>query len=223
MTCPSVTGLSGSTTLTEDQSFSIQVNTTGGVTTYALIGAPAGMGISAGGLITWAAASTPDSPTTSTVYNYTIRVGDGTSTTDYPTSVTVTPVNDAPVITSSAITTATESVAATVDLPLGTTQREVTGLTAGTLVRFRLAATGADGAGPAVAGPDPQSPTALERRTDQRLDLHRTDAVASAPPERGVAQCTPRGAGTSGLSCVAKRSTRLALASFRPLTSTIRP
>ena len=45
------------------------------------------------------------------------------------------------------LATAAET-ATTVDVPLGTTQREVTGLTAGTLYRFRLAARNADGAGP---------------------------------------------------------------------------
>lgn len=38
--------------------------------------------------------------------------------------------------------------ATTIDVPIGTTQREVTGLAAGTLYRFRVAARNADGAGP---------------------------------------------------------------------------
>ncbi|HEX4869994.1 MAG TPA: putative Ig domain-containing protein, partial [Moraxellaceae bacterium] len=109
--CPSLTSITGSYILTEDQSFSLTVNTSGGVSSYSLIGAPSGMSISAGGVISWPAASTPDSPTSDTFYNFTIRVGDGTTSSDYAGSVTVTPVNDPPVISSSANTVASEGVA----------------------------------------------------------------------------------------------------------------
>lgn len=108
-TCPSVSSTTGSTTLTEDQSFSVTLNTAGGVTTYQLIGAPSGL-TNASNVLSWPAASTPDSPKVSTDYSFTVRVGDGTSTTDYPLTFTVTPVNDAPTISGSAPTTATEAV-----------------------------------------------------------------------------------------------------------------
>lgn len=107
--CPKITSTTGSLTRTEDQSFSVTLNTEGGVTSYTLIGAPAGVTASAGTL-SWPAVSTPDSPTASQPYDFTIRVGDGTSTTDYPITLTTTPVNDAPVIAGSAPTTATEDV-----------------------------------------------------------------------------------------------------------------
>ncbi|MDI1302234.1 MAG: putative Ig domain-containing protein [bacterium] len=113
--CPAVTGTSGFTTRSEKLDFSITVNTTGGVTTYQLIGAPTGMAINSG-IIGWTAASTPDSPKSNTIYPFTVRVDDGTTTSDYPMSVTVTPVNDAPAISSSAVTTATESVAYSYDV-----------------------------------------------------------------------------------------------------------
>lgn len=108
-TCPSVTSTTGSLTRTEDQDFSVTLNTAGGVTTYQLIGAPAGLTNSTNTL-SWLAASTPDAPKVNTNYAFTVRVGDGTSTTDYPITLTVTPVNDAPTISSSAPTTATEAV-----------------------------------------------------------------------------------------------------------------
>lgn len=108
-TCPSVTGTTGSLTLNEEQDFSVTLNTAGGVTTYQLIGAPSGL-TNSSNVLSWPAASTPDAPKVSTDYSFTVRVGDGTSTTDYPVTLTVTPVNDAPTIGSAAPTTATEAV-----------------------------------------------------------------------------------------------------------------
>lgn len=61
-------------------------------------------------MVSWAAADTPDSATTNQTYTFTVRVGDGTSTSDYSLSLTTTPVNDAPTIDSTASTTATEDV-----------------------------------------------------------------------------------------------------------------
>lgn len=108
-TCPSITSTTGSLSRTEDQDFSVTLNTAGGVTTYQLFGAPTGLTRNSNSL-SWLAEDTPDSPTASTGYAFTVRVGDGTSTTDYPLSLTVTPVNDAPTLGSVAPTTATEAV-----------------------------------------------------------------------------------------------------------------
>lgn len=108
-TCPSVTSTTGSLSRSEDQDFSVTLNTTGGVTTYQLTGAPAGLTRSSN-VLTWLAASTPDAPKVSTDYSFTVTVGDGTSTTNYPVTLTVTPVNDAPTISGAAPTTATEAV-----------------------------------------------------------------------------------------------------------------
>jgi hypothetical protein len=110
--CPAVTSISGTTTQNENTAFSLTTNTTGGVTTFSLSGQPSGMTInSSTGAISWPAANTPDTPEVSTTYNFTVVVGDGTSSSNYPTSVTVTPVNNAPSISSSANTSATEAVA----------------------------------------------------------------------------------------------------------------
>ncbi|MDF3030667.1 MAG: adhesin, partial [Moraxellaceae bacterium] len=119
--CPAVTSLTGSTTLTEDQSFSITVNTTGSPSSLTLSGAPSGMTIS-GSTISWPAASTPDSPTSNTVYNFTIVASDGTTTNNYNTSVTVTPVNDPPVISTTAGTSASEGVAYSYDVNASDTE-----------------------------------------------------------------------------------------------------
>lgn len=108
-TCPSVSSTTGSLSRTEDQDFSVTLNTAGGVTTYQLISAPTGL-TNSSNVLSWPAASTSDAPKVNTDYNFTVRVGDGTSTTDYPLTLTVTPVNDAPTIGSVAPTTATEAV-----------------------------------------------------------------------------------------------------------------
>lgn len=97
--CPTVSGVTGTTTQNEDTPFSVTYTGNSGVTSYQLVGAPSGMTINASsGVMSWPAASTPDAPTSNTTYNFTVRVGDGTSTGDYAASVTVTPVNDQPAL-----------------------------------------------------------------------------------------------------------------------------
>ena len=100
------------TTATEDVEYSYQVlvsdpDDSGSELNYELTDAPAGMSISASGLITW----TPSEGVT-TSGEVTVEVSDGgedgavAATEEF--TVTVTPVNDAPTITSTAPTTATE-------------------------------------------------------------------------------------------------------------------
>lgn len=76
------------------------------------------------------------------------------------------------------LATATED-ASQIDVPLGTTQRTVTGLSAGTLYRFRLAATNADGAGPW----SPRSGDAVPPFTSTAafVDRQARDFTAAAP------------------------------------------
>ncbi|MCC2638782.1 MAG: hypothetical protein K0Q68_2501 [Moraxellaceae bacterium] len=108
--CPAVSGVTGTTTLTEDQAFSVTYSGNTGVNSWSLVGAPTGMSIGAAtGIMSWSAASTPDSPTSDTTYNFTVRVGDGTSTSDYAASVTVTPVNDQPALATIPDNTATKN------------------------------------------------------------------------------------------------------------------
>lgn len=108
--CPTITTIPDAS-LTEDQTFSYTVTSTGGVTAYSLTTFPAGMTINAStGLIAWSAASTPDAPTINTNYTVTVSATDGTTTDTDTFIVTVTPVNDAPQITSAAPTSATEAV-----------------------------------------------------------------------------------------------------------------
>ena len=102
------------TTATEDVQYSYQVvvsdpddTNNGANLTFQLSNAPAGMAVSSTGLITW----TPLEGVLSSGA-VTITVNDGGENGAGPDSeiftVTVTPVNDAPQITSSAVTTATE-------------------------------------------------------------------------------------------------------------------
>lgn len=108
--CPTITPIPDAS-ITEDQNFSYTVSSTGGVTSYSLTTAPTGMTINAStGLISWSAASTPDAPTSNTAYTVTVSATDGTTTDTDTFIVTVTPVNDAPQITTVAPTSATEAV-----------------------------------------------------------------------------------------------------------------
>lgn len=111
-TCPSVTGSTGSLTQNEDTNFSITLSSTGGVTSWLLASSPTPpSGVSlVGNSLTWPAASTPDAPKVNTGYSFKVAVSDGTTTTEYPVTLTVTPVNDAPTISGAAPTTATEAV-----------------------------------------------------------------------------------------------------------------
>jgi hypothetical protein len=80
------------------------------------------------------------------------------------------------------LATAANTVATTVDVAIGTTQTEVTGLQAGTLYRFRIAAKNADGVGPygvasADAAPPFTSTTAMVDR--QYLDFNGAAATSA--------------------------------------------
>lgn len=80
------------------------------------------------------------------------------------------------------LATASNTVASQVDVPIGTTQTEVTGLQAGTLYRFRLVARNGDGVGPASpvsgdASPPFTSTTSLVDR--QYLDFNGTAATSA--------------------------------------------
>ncbi|MGN6694786.1 MAG: putative Ig domain-containing protein [Aquihabitans sp.] len=80
------------------------------------------------------------------------------------------------------LATAGNAVATTVDVAIGTTQTEVTGLQAGTLYRFRVAARSADGVGPfgaasADAAPPFTSTTAMVDR--QYLDFNGAAATSA--------------------------------------------
>ncbi|HEX6590823.1 MAG TPA: putative Ig domain-containing protein, partial [Moraxellaceae bacterium] len=122
--CPAITGIStglSSLTRDEDQNFTVGFNTNGGITSYQIVAGPFvghNASINGSNQFSWTAANTPDTSTTNQPYAFTIRVGDGTSTTDYVLNLTVTPVNDAPVITSTTAghTTASEGVPYTFDV-----------------------------------------------------------------------------------------------------------
>ncbi len=91
---------------TEDSEYSYQVEATdvdGDELTYSLSNAPDGMEISADGLITW----TPGGEVT-TSGEITVTVSDGELTDTQSFTITVTAVNDAPEITSTAMLIATE-------------------------------------------------------------------------------------------------------------------
>ncbi|MCB1837448.1 MAG: tandem-95 repeat protein, partial [Alcanivoracaceae bacterium] len=76
--------------------------------TWNLTQAPAGMTVSSGGLVQW----TPgENGTASWSADVTLQVSDGTLSDSQSFTINVTPVNDAPTITSSAVTTATEEQA----------------------------------------------------------------------------------------------------------------
>lgn len=111
-TCPSVTGTTGSLTQDEDTNFSITLSSTGGVNSWQLASSPtppAGVSL-VGNSLTWSAASTPDAPKVNTGYSFKVAVSDGTTPSEYPITLTVTPLNDAPTISGAAPTTATEAV-----------------------------------------------------------------------------------------------------------------
>ncbi|MGE0076223.1 MAG: Ig-like domain-containing protein [Bacteroidales bacterium] len=95
------------TTATEDVTYSYTVTATdvdGDALTYSLTTYPTGMTIS-NGILSW----TPvEGVTTASV---TVAVSDGDTTVYQSFTITVTAVNDAPVVTSTPITTATEDVA----------------------------------------------------------------------------------------------------------------
>lgn len=87
------------TTATEEQLYTVDFNANDvdpDTLTFSLVESPTGMAIDGSGVVTW----TPDDPIVSSV-TYTVQVSDnagGTNTQQY--TVTVTAVNDAPVITS---------------------------------------------------------------------------------------------------------------------------
>ncbi len=110
--CPAIGGIPDrsvalGTSITEDQSLSYNVSgyVSGTITnpgiSYSLTTAPTGMTINSSGVISWPAASVPDAPTSNTNYTVTVRISDGTTTDTDTFVVTVTPVNDAPVIDTS--------------------------------------------------------------------------------------------------------------------------
>lgn len=135
--CPTVSGITGTTTQNEDTGFSVTYTGSSGVTSYSLVGAPSGMSIGAStGIMTWSAANTPDSPTSNTTYNFSVRVGDGTSTTDYATSVTVTPVNDQPALATIPDNNATKNSAFSYNL--GTYASDVDDANNGTALTWTL-------------------------------------------------------------------------------------
>ncbi|MDF2446096.1 MAG: hypothetical protein K0S46_1332 [Moraxellaceae bacterium] len=135
--CPTVSSVTGTTTLTEDQAFSVTYNGNTGVNSWSLVGAPTGMTIGAAtGVMSWSAANTPDSPTSNTTYNFSVRVGDGTSTTDYAASVTVTPVNDQPALATIPDNTATKN--SPFSYTLGTYASDVDDANNGTALTWTL-------------------------------------------------------------------------------------
>jgi hypothetical protein len=103
--------------------------------TYSLIGAPTGAGIGAStGAFSWTPTETQGPGT----FNFTVRVSDGTATTDQPVKVTVSEVNIAPVLaaitdkTVNELTPLTFTVAATdVDLPANTLTYSLIGAPSG--------------------------------------------------------------------------------------------
>ena len=97
------------TSATEGQSYSYQAVATdvdGDELSFSLSVKPAGMSINVtSGEMTWTPANGVESA------NVTVRVNDGTTDTNQSFSIVVTPVNNAPVVTSSPVTTATEGQA----------------------------------------------------------------------------------------------------------------
>ena len=97
------------TSATEGQLYSYQAAATdvdGDTLNFSLPVKPVGMSInSTTGEMTWTPANGVESA------NVTVRVNDGTTDTNQSFTIAVTPVNDAPVITSSPVTTATEGQA----------------------------------------------------------------------------------------------------------------
>ena len=106
---PTITSTAG-TTATEDTLYTYTATVTdpddannGTDLTWSLSGAPAGMVVSSTGVVTW----TPTEGVT-TSGAVTLTVSDGAVDATEVFTITVTPVNDAPIITSTAGTTATE-------------------------------------------------------------------------------------------------------------------
>ncbi len=117
-TCPTVTTIPDDT-ITEDENFSYDVGNTNVTTetvTYSLDATSLSRGMtinSSTGLISWSAANVPDAPEVNTNYSVTVTasytVSGGTAPDDSDTfTITVTPVNDAPVFSTAGTTTATE-------------------------------------------------------------------------------------------------------------------
>ncbi|MFZ5722855.1 MAG: putative Ig domain-containing protein [Pseudomonadota bacterium] len=106
--CPSISGIPDDS-ITEDQSFSVDVkNYDAGTLTnpsvsYSLDATSLSRGMTiTNGVINWSAANVPDAPTTNTNYSVTVTISDGVTSDPDTFVITVTPVNDAPVITSGA-------------------------------------------------------------------------------------------------------------------------
>lgn len=127
--CPTVTTVSDVST-TEDSNISFTVTSAnkGGSTTvsYALDATSLSRGMtinSSSGAFSWTAASTPDAPASNTIYPVTVTAtyvtsGSPNSTDSDSFNITITPVNDAPVISSTTTghTTATEGAAYSFDV-----------------------------------------------------------------------------------------------------------
>ncbi|MDQ8036191.1 MAG: Ig-like domain-containing protein, partial [Pedobacter sp.] len=94
--CPAITGVaSGSQTRTEDQSFTLGFNTTGGVSSYTIVAPARGASINGSNQFVWTpSADAYQAPKTNTVYGFTVRVSDGTTSNEFSFDLTVTPVND---------------------------------------------------------------------------------------------------------------------------------
>lgn len=116
--CPTITTITDKAT-NEDtavSSFSVTSANAAGLTstTYALDGTSSGLGMTlVGGTFNWSAANIPDTPTGNTTYTVTVTAtytesGVGSSQDTDQFDIVVTAVNDLPVITSVAPTTATE-------------------------------------------------------------------------------------------------------------------
>src|SRR5690606_10449273 len=99
------------TSATEDVLYQYSATSTdvdGPSATWSLTQAPAGMTVSSAGLVQWTPGENGTAPWTADV---TLQVSDGTLSDSQSFTINVTPVNDAPTISSSAITTATEEQA----------------------------------------------------------------------------------------------------------------
>jgi VCBS repeat-containing protein len=97
------------TTATEDSAYQYSVSATdvdGPVANWSLITAPTGMTIGAGGVIDWMPGEGGAAPWSADVV---AQISDGVLTDSQSFTINVTPVNDAPTITSAASTSATES------------------------------------------------------------------------------------------------------------------
>lgn len=117
-TCPTINAITNKST-NEDTavpSFSVSSANAAGLTstTYALDATSVGRGMTlVGGTFNWSAANIPDTPTSDTTYTVTVTAtytesGVGSSQDTEQFDIVVTAVNDLPVITSIAPTTATE-------------------------------------------------------------------------------------------------------------------